>query len=205
MTRTITALYDSYENAALAVRDLEAAGIPDEDISLVANNIGERYRTHVKEGNEAGTGAEAGATFGAVVGGTVGILAGLGMLAIPGVGPVVAAGWLAATATGVLGGAAVGGAGGGLIGAMIGNGIPEEDAHLYAEGVRRGGTLVTVRAEDALVPTVEGILLRHDRVDPVGRRAVYQEAGWSRFDESAPVYDVEQVERERRLRESIRP
>lgn len=205
MTRTITALYDSYEDAELAVRDLEAAGIRDEDISLVANNTGERVRKHVKEGNEAGTGAEAGATFGAVVGGTVGILAGLGMLAIPGVGPVVAAGWLAATAAGAVGGAAVGGAGGGLIGAMIGNGVPEEDAHFYAEGVRRGGTLVTVRAEDHLAGRIEEILLQHDSVDPIGRRTAYQEAGWSRFDENAPIYDSDEVTRERRLRDSIRP
>jgi hypothetical protein len=205
MTRTITALYDSYENAESAVRDLATAGIRDDAISLVANNSGERYRKHVKEGNEAGTGAGAGATFGALVGGTVGVLAGLGMLAIPGVGPVVAAGWLAATAAGAAGGAAVGGAGGGLIGAMIGNGVPEEDAHLYAEGVRRGGTLVTVHAEDHLATTVETILAQHDRVDTVGRRSAYQEAGWSRFDEHAPVYDADQVAREQRMRNSIRP
>lgn len=204
MTRTITALYDSYNDAELTVRDLEAAGVRYQDISLVANNTGERYRTHVKEGNEAGTGAEAGATFGAVVGGTVGVLAGLGMLAIPGVGPVVAAGWLAAAAAGVLGGAAVGGAGGGLIGAMIGNGVPEEDAHFYAEGIRRGGTLVTVRAEETLVATVETILRRHHYVDPVIRRGVYQQDGWSRFDDAAPAYTAEEVAREQRLRDSIR-
>jgi hypothetical protein len=193
MTRTITALYDSYEDAESAARDLEAAGVRDEEISLVANNTGERYRTHVKEGNEAGAGAEAGATFGAVVGGTVGILAGLGMLAIPGVDPVVAAGWLAAAAAGAVGGAAVGGAGGGLIGAMIGNGVPEVDAHFYAEGVRRGGTLVTVHAADQSVASVEAILLRHDRVDPAGRRSAYQEDGWSRFDENAPAFTNDEV------------
>jgi len=203
MTRIITALYDTYEDAEAAVLDLEAADISDESISLVANNTGERYRKHVKEGNEAGTGAEAGATFGAVVGGTVGLLAGLGMLAIPGVGPVVAAGWLAAAAAGAVGGAAAGGAGGGLIGAMIGNGVPEEDAHFYAEGVRRGGTLLTVRVEDHSAATVEAILIRHYRVDPVGRRNAYQAGGWSRFDESAPAYTDDAAIRERRMREPI--
>jgi hypothetical protein len=205
MTQTITALYDTYEDAELAVRDLVAAGVRDEHISLVANNTDERYRKHVKEGNQAGTGAETGAAFGAVVGGTVGVLTGLGMLAIPGVGPVVAAGWLAAAAAGVVGGAAVGGAGGGLIGAMIGNGVPEEDAHFYAEGIRRGGTLVTVRAEDHLAATVEAILLQHGRVDPAGRRSAYQEDGWSQFDESAPAYTNDEVAREQRIRESTRP
>jgi len=205
MTRTLTGLYDSHADAASTVRDLEAAGISHEHISLVANNSGERYRSKVREGNEAGTGAGAGAAFGGVVGGGVGLLAGLGMLAIPGVGPVVAAGWLVATAVGVVGGAAVGGAGGGLIGAMIGNGIPEEDAHFYAEGIRRGGTLVTVRVEDHLALKAEAIMHEYRRVDPITRRNAYREAGWTRFDETAPPYTHEEIARDQALRSSTMP
>jgi hypothetical protein len=67
------------------------------------------------------------------------LLAGLGLLAIPGLGPVVAAGWLASTALG----AVAGGAAGGLIGALTAAGVSQEDAHVSAEGIRRGGTLVT--------------------------------------------------------------
>ncbi len=58
------------------------------------------------------------------------------MLAIPGLGPVVAAGWLASTAVG----AAVGGATGGLLGALKEAGHSDEEANVYAEGVRRGVT-----------------------------------------------------------------
>jgi hypothetical protein len=202
MTRTLTGLYDSPVDAALAVRDLEAAGISHEHISMVANNIGERYRSAVTEGNEAGAGAEAGATFGGIIGGSIGLLAGLGMLAIPGVGPVVAAGWLVSAAAGVVGGAAVGGVGGGLIGAMIGNGISEEDAHFYAEGVRRGGTLVTVRVEDRLALKAEAILQEYRRVDPIARRTAYLETGWSRFDQNALPYTKEEIARDMRLRSS---
>jgi hypothetical protein len=205
MTRTLTGLYDSHTDAASTIRDLEAAGISQENISMVANNIGGRYRCDVKEGNEAGTGAEAGATFGGIVGGSIGLFAGLGMLAIPGVGPVVTVGWLAAAAAGVVGGAAVGGAGGGLIGAMIGNGILEEDAHFYAEGVRRGGTLITVRVEDSLALKVEAILHEYHRVDPIDRRNSYREAGWSRFDETALPYTDEEIARDMRLRSSTMP
>jgi len=205
MTRTLTGLYDSHADAASTVRDLEAVGISHEHISLVANNSGERYRSKVREGNEAGTGAGAGAAFGGIVGGGVGLLAGLGMLAIPGVGPVVAAGWLVATAVGVVGGAAVGGAGGGLIGAMIGNGIPEEDAHFYAEGIRRGGTLVTVRVEDHLALKAEAIMHEYRRVDPITRRNAYREAGWTRFDETAPPYTHEEIARDQALRSSTMP
>lgn len=200
MTRTLTGLFDSYEDAESTVRDLEAAGISHEQISIVANRGVAGEHAKVKEGNEAGPGAGTGAAVGAVVGGAGGVLAGLGMLAIPGVGPVVAAGWLVATAVGAVGGAAVGGAGGGLIGAMVGNGVPEQDAHVYAEGVRRGGTLVTVRVEEALAPTAEAILQKYREVDPRSRGQAYRAGGWNRFDENAPAYTPEQYEEERRLR-----
>lgn len=201
MTRTLTGLFDSYDDAEGTVRELEAAGITHDHISIVANHTAAGDRAKVKEGNEAGPGAGAGAAVGAVIGGAGGALAGLGMLAIPGVGPVVAAGWLVATAVGAVGGAAVGGAGGGLIGALIGNGVPEEDAHVYAEGVRRGGTLVTVRVEDRLVPVAGDILQRYREVDPRSRGQVYRAGGWTRFDENAPPYTEEQLAEERRLRD----
>ena len=92
MTQTITALYDTYDGAVAAVKELEASGIPHADISLVSNNVDHRYDKHhpTKAAADAGTGAGIGAT----VGGVGGLLTGLGLLAIPGVGPVVAAGWL---------------------------------------------------------------------------------------------------------------
>ena len=97
--KTITGLYDRYENARETITDLEAAKIPASDISVIANNSSDRLVVaRTAPGTEAATGAGAGASFGTLVGGGAGLLAGLGMLAIPGVGPVVAAGWLVATA-----------------------------------------------------------------------------------------------------------
>jgi heat induced stress protein YflT len=110
-TKTITGLYDTYDDAAQTVRDLAAAGIPDADISLVANNVDNQYV--VKEKSNAVPDAEAGAAVGTVLGGSAGLLAGLGLRAIPGVGPVVAAGWLVSTAVGVIAGASAGAATGG--------------------------------------------------------------------------------------------
>jgi hypothetical protein len=126
----------------------------------------------------------AGATIGTILGGGAGLLAGLGLLAIPGVGPIVAAGWLIATITG----AGIGAAGGGILGSLVGAGVPEEHAHVYAEGVRRGGTLVTVRVEDARRGAVEQIMNRYTPVDLDARAAEYRAGGWSRFDEEAPAY-----------------
>lgn len=190
--RTVTGLFDDYADASSAVSELEAQGVPSSDISIVSNN-GDRLH----EESNAAEGAGTGAGIGAVVGGAGGLLTGLGLMAIPGVGPVVAAGWLAATAAGAAAGAVAGGAAGGIIGALTSSGVPERDAHFYAEGVRRGGTLVTAKVDDALAPEAEAILKRSNWVDPTERRAAYEKQGWTRFDETLSPYEAEQIEQER--------
>jgi len=197
MTRkTITGLYDSYEDAATTVREIEAAGVPHNDISLVANNIDSRY---VETADTAPSGAGTGATIGTVLGGGAGLLAGLGLLAIPGVGPVVAAGWLVSTAVGAVAGATAGAATGGIVDALTDSGVSEEHAHVYAEGVRRGGTLVTARVDEEFVPAVEAVMGRHGSVDPDSRAVAYRERGWSTFDDRAAPYSPEEIEAERAL------
>jgi hypothetical protein len=177
---TLTALYDVFSHADGAVRDLEAVGISTNDISVIANHAhGHHARTNAE------TGAEAGAGVGAVVGGSAGLFAGLGMLAIPGVGPVVAAGWLVATVAGAMAGAGAGAATGGIIGSMTQAGVPEAHAHVYAEAVRRGGALISVRTQPEKIELVRSVLDRHDPVDPDTRGATYREAGWTSFDATA--------------------
>ena len=88
MTKTVSALYDTYSQASAAVNALEAAGVPHSDISIVANNSDNWHRDD--RASDAGTGAGAGAGAGAAVGGVGGLLTGLGIMAIPGVGPVTA-------------------------------------------------------------------------------------------------------------------
>ena len=80
-------------------------------------------------------------------------------------------------------GALAGSAAGGLVGSLTHAGVSEDDAHVYAEGVRRGGSLVTVRADDTRVAEAERILSGHNSVDPAVRRQEYGQAGWERFDE----------------------
>jgi hypothetical protein len=198
--KTITALYDTYSQAASAVSALETARVPHSNISLVANNSD---NWHAKDkATDAGKDAGTGAGVGAALGGAGGLLAGLGLLAIPGVGPVVAAGWLAATAAGAAAGAVVGGAAGGIVGSLTEAGVPERDAHVYAEGVRRGGTLVSAKVDDARATEAQSILERHKSVDVNARRQAYREGGWSAFDPTAPAYSSEQVTRDRSLSSS---
>jgi uncharacterized membrane protein len=66
----------------------------------------------------------------------------LGVIAvmIPGFGELVAAGPLAMA----MGGLSMGAAAGGIIGLLRDHGISDDEAGFYAEGVKRGGSLITV-------------------------------------------------------------
>lgn len=185
---TISRLYDTYDDASLAVADLERNGIPRSEISIIANNSEGWYSEKPVSNTRAG------ADIGAAVGGALGLLAGVGLLAIPGLGPVVAAGWAAST----IAGAVAGGVAGGVIGALTEAGVSREDAEIYAEGVRRGGTIVIARVPDADYARCEAILDRA-AVDIRGRSAAWQRAGWSRFDPGAPNYTADEIRSERDL------
>jgi hypothetical protein len=193
MTVTISRLYDSYAQATEAVRNLETAGVPHGDISIVSNNSDNWYSENTARRptaspatvdrdhngvDDRAQGAGTGAGIGATAGGVVGLLTGLGLLAIPGVG------------------AAVGGTAGGLIGALTQAGTSKEDAFMYAEGVRRGGTLVSARVADGDRDRYEAILDRSS-VNIRDRGAAWRKAGWQNFDPNAAPYTAEQIRNER--------
>jgi hypothetical protein len=168
-------MYDSYGDAAAVVRDLEDARVPHRDISLVANENAHGRDTVEAQRTEPTSGTGTGAGVGAAAGGVIGLLTGLGVMAIPGIGPLVAAGWLATT----LAGLATGAAAGGLVGALTNAGVHRDEAEVYEEGVRRGSTLVSVKAEDVDIPRVEAILDRRPSRDWRARRDEYVAGGWS--------------------------
>jgi hypothetical protein len=204
MTVTISRLYDSYADAERAVARLESAGLPHSDISIVANNSDNWFNGDKKDRDRDGVDDRAesagkGAGIGAGLGGAAGLLAGLGLLAIPGLGPVVAAGWLAATAVGAAAGAATGG----IVGALTEAGVSKEDAHVYAEGVRRGGTLVSARVADTDRTRLES-LLDESAVNLRDRSAAWQKAGWKTFDPNSQPYGPDEVRRERQLYGAMR-
>lgn len=180
---TVHALFDSYVDATHAVNALEAHGINGDDISIVANKS-DNYPDN--EPNRVAEGAELGADLGAIAGGTGGLLAGLGVLTIPGIGPVLASGWLASTMLGFFAGAATGLAAGSLVGALTQAGVPEGHAHLYAEGIKRGGTLVTAHVPEAQLAEAEAVLDEAQPVDIAARRQEYASGGWSGSFPAAP-------------------
>jgi hypothetical protein len=203
MTVTISRIYNNYSDAEVAIKNLEASGVKHGDISVIASNADEWYKgnaskpgtfpdRNLNKKDDRGEAAGAGAGLGAVAGGTVGVLAGLGMMAIPGVGPIVAAGWLVST----LAGAAAGGAAGGLIGALTQAGVGKDEADLYAEGLRRGGAVVSARVADADAARLRAVM-DPAAIQVTDRSAAYRKSGWQKFDPTAAPYTADQVRKER--------
>jgi hypothetical protein len=178
--KTIIGLFDNHEEALAVIHDLRERRIPPHDISLVANNAEGWYG----EDSKPEATAEAGAGVGAVVGALGGLLIGLGTVTIPGIGPVVSAGWLLSALAGSATGVILGGAAGSLVGALMEHGVDNHDAQVYAESIKRGGSLVIARLEDRFVSAAESIMLKH-RVDIAARRDEFTAEGWERFDDSA--------------------
>jgi len=203
MTKTLTRVYSDYASAELAVGELNAAGLGDSHIGIVASNAEGWHKPgggtvdpkHDKDRDgkdDRAEGATTGGGLGAIAGGAAGVAAGLGMLAIPGIGPVVAAGWLAALAAG----AVAGGATGGIIGALVESGTSKENAELYAEALRRGGAVVTAKVPDEDYTKYADIMDR-SAFDIAARETAYRSSGWSGYDPEASVYSADQVRKER--------
>lgn len=182
-------LFETYAEARAAIHKLADAGIKTVDISLVANN-----KESLFQGEESVVGKDTttGAEVGALLGGAGGILAGLGVLALPGLGTVLAGGWLFSAVIGAVAGAGIGAATGGLIGLLTDAGVPKSDAHVYAEGVRRGGALITARVAEAQAQTAARLLAEAGAQDPAGLKSKYEEDGWNEADE--PVGDPAEAE-----------
>jgi len=205
MATNIVALYDDLSTAQQVVKALRDAGIPSADISLMASDAAGDYAKHLtstttKVKDSTADGVDKGAGVGALLGGLGGLLVGLGALAIPGIGPVLAAGPLATAVAALVGagvGAAAGGAVGGIIGGLVDMGIPEEQAHFYAEGVRRGGTLVTVRTNDADTDRAHDLMNSYNPVNIEERAAAWRQEGWQGYDTKAKPYTAAQITKER--------
>lgn len=73
----------------------------------------------------------------------------------------------------------------------------DDDASTYAEGVRRGGSLLTVTVDDAQVQQAEAVLEQFSPVDVDQRSAGWRQSGWTSFDERSSPYTADQIAAER--------
>ncbi len=191
MEHTVIGLFSSLSEAQRVVTELIEAGFKRSEISLIANDASNQYARYLEDrvAGEDAVKAGEGASFGAAVGALTGALVGLSALAIPGIGPVMAAGPLVAALGGGAVGAVTGAATGGVVATLVKTGLPEQDAQYYAEGIRRGGMLVTVNTSEDLVPRALDIMNRHGAVDIHRRAEEWKREGWTGFDANARPYD----------------
>ncbi|HSJ53473.1 MAG TPA: hypothetical protein VLC52_06960 [Anaerolineae bacterium] len=193
--KTIVRLFDDVSIARDAVQELVDAGFDRQEITLMAYDPYGDYSSYVDRPEltgDVGEEAATGAGIGALIGGIGGLLLGLGALTITGIGPIVAAGPIAAALLGAGTGATVGG----LVGLLMEADLDEEHAQLYAEGVRRGGTLVVVQTESDAALRAEQILDRLGPVDIAERSAGWRARGWSGYRGEDQHYDADEIELE---------
>jgi hypothetical protein len=191
--KTVIALYDHFADAKKAVAGVIAAGVPSGKIALLANDstgdhptlsINPAYaREQFDTDSEAQSPIFLGAEVGVGLGGVLGFLAGVSTIAIPGLGFLLAAGTWATVAAG----AAAGGVIGAVAGSLVRHGVSSADAHLYAEGLKRGGTLLTCTVDEGKVAEVSGIFKTHNAVDIEERAADWTAEGWVSLDDAVAM------------------
>jgi hypothetical protein len=148
-----------------ALQEIKRSGFPMDNVSVVGRNADTEddvagVAVHKSIDNKADEGAVTGAVTGGALGGLTGLLVGLGTLAIPGVGPVMLAGAAATALATTLAGTAIGAGGASLLGALIGLGVPDNDAQVYSDLLEQGYYLVVVDGTEYQVRNAGEILTR---------------------------------------------
>jgi hypothetical protein len=172
--------------ATTGVAGSDIPGAADADATIVRADARELPVTtdggglaeRVERADEA-SGASKGAVTGGILGGTAGLAASLIGLAIPGIGPLLVAGPIIAALTG----AGVGAVAGGLIGALTDVGVAPAEAEYYAEAVRRGGAIVTVRTDPTRAGRAAEIMREHGAIDIEQRVEEWRDQGWTGYSE----------------------
>jgi uncharacterized membrane protein len=170
MAKNIVSLFIDRSDADRAIMDLMESGFTREDISIITNeSINTVSQTDIDElddtvSDSAATGAATGGALGALLG----LLTGIGAIALPPIGGIFIAGPLAAAfgistaAAATLAGGAIGAAGGGFTGALVGMGLPSEEAVTYIETLQKNGVVLGVFTEtDTEESVVKDIFARN--------------------------------------------
>jgi uncharacterized protein (TIGR02271 family) len=182
MGKTVVGLFDNRAEAQTVVQELLNEGFRREQVSVMSKRVegSDPEVEYVEEnGREQIEDMAKGAGTGAAIGGAAGLfLSVVAGAAVPGIGPVLAAGPLAA----IIAGAGIGATAGGLVSGLTRLGVPDDDAEFYAEGLRRGGTLVSVEAADEAAPRAVAAMKRHGAVEIDKRSAEWREQGWTGFE-----------------------
>jgi len=177
----VVGLFDQFTPAQQVVDELVKRGFRRDEISFMANATSSQLARYFgpgvtaeaapMNGQERPLTAGEGAGVGATVGAITGIVVGLASFVIPGVGPLIGSGPLIAGLTGGAVGVIAGAATGGLAASLVEAGVPQGEADIYEESIRRGGTLIAVQSPETAVDNVRKVMRDHYAVDITQRRA----------------------------------
>lgn len=140
MTHTLAGFFRTRQQGEAAEQALLASGFTRDNISFVSGDG--RQSDTPTVGPLASVEGNTELPKDAFLGGAIGLAVGMIAVFIPGIGPLIAAGPIA----GAIAGMSVGAGAGGLIGLLKDHGVSQEEAEFFADGVARGGSLVTVKA-----------------------------------------------------------
>jgi len=184
MTKTVVALYDDAADARSVESELSAAGFTDTEVITSSDlsagwSSGGAARSSTLDSDRA-------IGEGSLAAGAPGV-AGAPLGTMPGTTSALGRD---SDTDATLGerAAGIGGAGEGIISRLRRAGVPEDDANVYAEGVRRGGSLVIARLADENVDRGLEIMSNYRPVDVEERGSSWRSTGWSRYDENAGPY-----------------
>jgi hypothetical protein len=142
---TVVGVFQDRSLAQQAVNALRRAGFRDDQIGVASRGHDDTIgRTTDRSADASDNYAGEGAVTGVAAGAGIGALWGLGIMAgaLPAIGPAIAGGTLAA----ILSSAAAGAAAAGVAGALVGLGVPREEADYYESEFHAGRTIVSVHA-----------------------------------------------------------
>ena len=165
---SVVAVYDTHEQAELAIRELQEAGVDMKSLSIAAKdthtdepvvgyyNMGDRMKHWGK--------------VGAFWGGFWGLLFGSALFAIPGIGPILVAGPLVAWIVAGVEGAAVVGGVSALGAGLLSVGIPRDSVLKYETALKTDKFLLIVhgsaedvdRAKNITAGTMHSFYTVHD-------------------------------------------
>ena len=144
MSNTITALFDTRMEAETALAQLDQAGYTPAQVTMLITEESRGKHFGVEDKTKMAEGAATGATIAGLSAGLFLALGSAGALLVPGLNLIVSGALI-----GGLAGLGAGAVGGGLIGALVGLGVPEHEAKLYDDTIRKGAILIAVEASDA--------------------------------------------------------
>jgi hypothetical protein len=172
----VSVIFETRLEAMDALNKLEAVGVNESQISLLATDDARGRHFSLVNSTKAEEGATTGATLGGLAGAVIAGIVSAGAVAIPGLN-IVVSGYLISALAGLGAGAATGG----IVGALVGVGFPEHEAKLYEEEIRSGHFLVSVKPKDGqqkeLIENIFDSALEKDAAIAKARTPRRDEAG----------------------------